>query len=47
MSFWGTTGCLIKGSGLRTAIENVYPPIAVGNMFSGKALTRAVRGHMI
>ena len=37
MSFLGSIGCLMEGSGLRTALENIYP-ITVGHMFSGKAL---------
>ena len=37
ISFLGSIGCLMEGSGLRAALENVYAPVTVGHMFSGKA----------
>ena len=46
MSFLGSIGCLMEGSGLRAALENIYAPVTVGHMFSGKAFARAIRGHM-
>ena len=37
----------MKGSGLRAALENVYTPVTVGHMFSGKAFAHAICGHML
>ena len=45
MSFLGSIGSLMEGSGLRRALETVYVPLTVGHMMTGKAYTRAVRGH--
>ena len=47
MSFLGSIGSLMEGSGLRRALETVYDPLTVGHMMTGKAYTRAVRGDMI
>ena len=27
--------------------KNVYAPVTIGHMFSGKAFARAIRGHML
>ena len=47
MSFLGSVGCLMEGSGLREALETVYAPLTVGHMLTGKAYSRAIRGHML
>ena len=47
MSFLGSIGSLMAGSGLRSALETVYVPVTVGHMFTGKAYSRAVRGHLL
>ena len=47
MSFLGSVGYLMEGSGLRTALETVYAPLAVSHMISGKAYARALHGHML
>ena len=47
MSFLGSIGSLMEGSGLRTALETVYAPVTVGKMFTGKACSRAIRGHLL
>ena len=47
MSFLGSIGCLMEGSGLRAALKNVYAPVTVGHMFSGKTFAGAIRGHML
>ena len=47
MSFLRSIGCLMEGSGLRAALENVYAPVTVGHIFSGKDFARAVSGHML
>ena len=47
MSFLGSIGRLMEGSGLRTALEEVYAPLAVNHMLSGKAYARALRGHLL
>ena len=47
MSFLGSIGLLMGGSGLRSALETVYAPVTVGHMFTGKAYSRAIRGHLL
>ena len=45
MSFLGSIGSMIKGSGLEEALEQVYGPNAVAHMMTGKAVSRALHGH--
>ena len=47
MSFLGSIGHLMAGSGLKELLELIYAPNAVEYMLSGKAVSRAVRGHLI
>ena len=47
MSFMGSIGSMMKGSGLEEALETVYGPNAVIHMLSGKAVSRALRGHFL
>ena len=47
MSFLGSIGCLMEGSGPQTALECVYVQLTVGHMFSRKAYSRTVREHML
>ena len=47
MSFLGSIGSLMGVCGLRRALETVHVPLTVGHMITGKAYTRAVRGHMM
>eukprot|EP00794_Sanderia_malayensis_P002756 gene2756-3186_t len=47
MSFLGSIGNLMEGSGLRSALEPVYAPVTVGHVFTGKAYSRAVGGHLL
>ena len=47
MSFLGSSGCLMSGSGLSEALETVYGPNSVLHMLSGKAVARALRGHFL
>lgn len=47
MSFVGSIGQMMKGSGLEEALETVYGPNAVNHMMSGKAISRALRGHFL
>lgn len=47
MSFLGAIGSIMSGSGLQEVLETVYARNAVGHMLSGKALSRAVRGHLL
>ena len=44
MSFLGSIGHLMMGSGLQDLLETVYTPNAVTHMLTGKAIARAVRG---
>ena len=47
MSFLGSTGYLMHDSGLKETLETIYAPNAVTHILSGKAVSRAVRGHSI
>ncbi|KAK7100728.1 hypothetical protein V1264_023624 [Littorina saxatilis] len=47
MSFLGCIGHLMGGSGLQKLLEFVFAPNAVSHMLSGKAIARAVRGHLL
>ena len=47
MSFLGSIGQIMSGSGLQEAIETVYAPNAVTYMMNGKSVARALRGHFL
>ena len=47
MSFLGSIGKLMVGSGLEEVFEEIYPEDTVKHIFSGKAAARALRAHML
>ena len=48
MSFMGSIGKLMKGSGLEELLETVYGENTVQHiMMTGKAVSRALRGHFL
>ena len=47
MSFMGSTGVLMKGSGLEGLFTEVYSENTVGHIFTGKAVSRALRAHFL
>ena len=47
MSFLGSIGHIMSASGLQHILELVYAPNAVIHMLTGKAISRAVRGHLL
>lgn len=47
MSFVGCIGHLMQGSGLKEVLELVYATGAVPHILSGKAISRAVRSHIL
>jgi len=47
MSFLGIIGHLMAGSGLQELLEIVYDSNSVCHMLTGKAISGAVRGHML
>jgi len=47
MSFLGSIGSMMKGSGLEEALEQVYRPNAVMHMMFGKPVSRALCGHFL
>ena len=47
MSFYGSIGHLMVGSGLQSILELIYAEHTVPHMLSGKAYSRATRGHLI
>ena len=47
MSILGSIGSMMKGSGLEEALEQVYGTNAIAHMMSGKAVSRALRGHFL
>ena len=47
MSFLGSIRHLMTSSGLQTMLESVYPENTVPHMLTEKAISRAVRGHLL
>ena len=47
MSFLGSIGSVMKGSGLEEALENAYRPTAITHTMSCKAVSRALRGYFL
>ena len=47
MSFIGSIGHLMKGSGISEVLGTIYGSNAVEHMISGKAVSRALRGHFL
>ena len=47
MSFMGSVGTLMKGSGLEGLFAEVYSENTVGHIFTGKAVSRALRAHFL
>ena len=47
MSFLGSIGMLMNGSGLDDILELIYAPNVISHIQSGKAYSRAIRGHML
>ena len=43
----GTIGHLMTGSGLKEILELIYAPQAVEHIFTGKAISRAARAHLL
>jgi hypothetical protein len=47
MSYMGSLGFIMRGSGLSEALQQIYGPNAVDHLLSGKAVSRAVRAHLL
>jgi len=47
MSFLGSIGSLMAGSGLAEALECIYGPNTTKQILTGKSYARAVRGHVL
>ena len=47
MSFLGSIGHLMANTGLSDALETVYAKNTIEHMMSGKAISRAIRGHFL
>jgi len=47
MSFLGSIGHLMADSGLQELLEVAYASNTVTHMLTGKAVSRAVRGHLL
>ena len=47
MSFAGSIGALIHGSGLQTALECIYGKLTVSSLLSGKAIAKALQAHFL
>ena len=45
MSFAGSIGSLMDGSGIESILQTVYGENTVKHMLGGKAIARALRGH--
>ena len=46
-SYMGSVGTLMKGSGLEEALRTVYGKDTVEHIFSGKAVSKALRAHFL
>ena len=47
MSFLGSIGRMIKGSGLAESFEIVYGEPTIRQMFAGKAVSQTLCGHFL
>ena len=47
MSFLGSVDGVMKGSGLEDALEQIHGKSTVSHVISGKAVSRALRGHFL
>ena len=47
ISFLGSNGHLMAGSGIKELFEMINAPKAVEQILSGKAISRAVRAHLL
>ena len=47
MSFLGSVGYCMKGSGIEELFEEVYAANSIPHMLSGKAVSRALRAHFM
>ena len=47
MNLLGAIGTLMEGTGLKNILETVYGENAVMHMMTGKAVQRALRGHLL
>lgn len=47
MSFLGSIGYIMSGSGLKELLSTIYAPLSVEKMMTGHAYSRAVRGHLL
>ncbi len=47
MSYLGAIGQIMSGAGLHELLETLYASSAVSHILSGKAISRAVRGHFL
>ena len=47
MSFLGSIGHLMTNTGLHEVLETIYARNTIEHMMSGKAISRAIRGHLI
>lgn len=47
MSYLGCIGYLMTGSGMQETLEQIYAPNSVVKMLNGKAVARAIRGHLL
>ena len=47
MSFLGSIGHLMGGSGLEDMLEQIFAPNVIPHILSGKAYARSLRGHLL
>jgi len=47
MNFLGAIGDIMVGAGLSEALETCYGPVTVTHMMTGKAYSKAMRGHFL
>lgn len=47
MNLLGAIGSLMEGSGLEEVLQTIYGPNTGKQIMTGKAVSRAFRGHML
>ena len=47
MSFFGSIGYIMQGSGIQEALSLIYAPKSLKKMLNGHAYARAVRAHTL
>lgn len=47
MSFLGSIGFIMSGSGLKDLLSIIYSPLSAEKIMTGREYARAIRGHLL